>query len=212
MTFPSPFPTPRLGPFEVSVEKLLNEVLLNVQESRRYRLQPPLVPDNRFLIGQEELGDFVSAPAIFIVPLGARFSQTRGTPEEVSPLKYMSQWLSLECHCWGDDGPPGSSPMYSFSSSLELFRQLMVGLIENNFGPDHVRVISAGYIQNTDRNRQGRMFVGTIEVETFLIKDPPILAPVATATTPGVSTTNNIYIRDPATGTDESAGTIVVPP
>ena len=211
MTFPSPFPTPKLLPFEVDLGAFFGDVLLKVQEQRARRQQPPLVPNNQFLIGQETLPQLVSAPAIMIVPRGAKFNSARYTPDQIEPRLLLSQWIMLECHCWGNDDPAGLSQVYSFSTALELFRQLYVAMQAVQYGPAHVRVESSEFVQRTDVNRQGRMFVASVALETFLVVDPPVFAPVATTTTPGIqaSLTMDLTTADGSSMVTEA--TFVVP-
>lgn len=210
--FPIPLPTPQLLPFEVDLDAFFLDVLSRVRSQRARRQQPPLVPDNQFLIGQESLSNYVSAPAIAIVPRGARFNEARYSIDQDEPRLLLSQWIRLECHCWGHDDPAGLSQAYSFSTSLELFRQLYVALQAVQYGPAHVLVSSSEFVQKTDVNRQGRMFVANVDIETFLVVDPPLFVPVATSTTPGIQSLVTMDLTTSDGSSTVTEAQFVVPP
>lgn len=190
--FGSPFAARLLPQFEVDFDRLINEVNSKIQSSRRRRGQAPLVPDGVMLIGQESVAKIDSAPGIVLVPRGFRYEHARevvdraGSPADTSnslpdfdPRPVFSQWLELEAHCWGDDDPSLKSQNYAFSSATELARQLVVALVDTQGGPHAVQITGAQFVQKVDWNRQGRMLVLDIEVETFVIRDAPYLLPVA---------------------------------
>lgn len=210
MSLPAPWPIPTLDLFEIDFGALFASVESYVRESRSLRRQPPLTS---FLIGQESLPQWTSAPSIYIVPRGMRIKSVRRNGVEDPPVNASySQWLLLECHCWGDDDPMGQSQVYSFSTTSELARQLIMGFVDAAIGGQvargeaHTLVESSEFRQLTNVNRQGRTLVLNLAQETFIMRDPPVIVPVATATTPGVQASVTVSMGDPPPATSEPAG------
>jgi hypothetical protein len=182
MATPIVFPPPTLPEFEVSFGRLFSEITAQVQYMRGRRQLVPLVPRNTILYGQEVLSELESAPSIAIVPRGFTYRHARETANETfDPRRLFSQWMMLECHCWGDDNSANPADnLYAFSTATELARELLVAMCDNNFGPHAVDVTGSEFIQKTDVNRQGRVLVLHVELETFVVRDSPLLIPSVT--------------------------------
>lgn len=196
MTTLYPLPTPPT--FEVDFSRLLLDVTSQVQQMRVRRRQPPLVPNGVILFGQESLSELESAPAIHVVPRGFVYKHARETAnQDFDPRRLFSQWMQLECHCWGDDNPDRiTDTLYAFSTATELARELLVAFCDNNFGPHSVDVTASQFIQKTDQNRQGRTLILHVELETFVARDPPWLGPIATTPGgPGISVGATVYAQ-----------------
>jgi hypothetical protein len=207
---PLPYESPPL--VEVDFDAFFLAVEHRITNSRIRCRQPPLVPDGRILVGQETLSKQISSPSIRVVPIDVRFTESDFIPDNIEPRTLYSQWLRLEAHCWGYDSDDPSKPLWGFSSSLELARQFIVALCDSNLGPANVRVLGGEWVQRTDINRQGRVLVVTVEIETWLTRDPAVQLPAATSTTPGVQATVGVSIENPITGTPTSGASFVVPP
>jgi hypothetical protein len=216
MTLPNPYPLVPLPVFEVSFSGLFGPVQAQIQAMRQARQQPPLVPNGGLLYGQENEATLVSAPAILVVPTGFRIrtSADRNMPDVVEPILLYSQWMVLRVWCWGDDDPNrvNPDPLYAFSTATELARQLIVALCDNQYGPAHVVVDRASWVQNTDVNRQGRVLELDVAVETFLVRDANIQMPVATNTTPGIQASVTVSGQSPDGSQTQAEATFVVPP
>lgn len=203
--FPQPFPQPIPSPFEVDFGRLFLSVQEAVRESRGLRQQPPLSPDNSILWGKENYAvwDQVTAPAILIIPVGVTFKQWRPDGDLPPVLRYLSQWLLFDVHCWGDDVDGGLGSARGYSTALELARQVYCAFVEYAQGGQvrrgqvHTKIESCEFRQTTNVNRQGRVLFFRLAQEAFLISDPPILAPVATETTPGVQASVTVQMGQP---------------
>ena len=208
---------PQLLPFEVDFEGFLLSVETQVRSMRRARSIKSLVPD-ALLIGQESTSRQVAPPSCCIVPTGFRYHSARlpdrdtvgYTPIEPKPV--WSQWMQLDVICWGDDDPEKLSRTYSFSSATEIAREVLVSLADNNYGPASVRVNSAEWVQETHQQRNGRKLLVRVEVETFVVRDPPALVPIATPTTPGVQADVTMYLQTADTLSTETEVVFLVPP
>ena len=209
MTFPSPWPFPSLPQFDVNMAKILGLAQANFQDSRRLRKQPTITPNGEWLIGQENLAQLVSAPAVFVVPRGLRLHDAQKTDVQLDRTLFLSNWIQLEIHCWGGDDPTGVDLSYGFSSAIELFRQVYVGFAET-VGSFRVKVKAAEFRQLTDVDRQGRMLISLIGVQEYLAKDPPVLVPQATGTTQGLDAlvTMNLSSADGTSTVQEAQFTV----
>jgi hypothetical protein len=184
--WPIPFPRVLLPPFDFDFAAFFGQVQLSIRNSRRYRNQPPLVPNESLNIGQEHSADALSPPTIVVVPEGYSYRPARHDRDRLSPQLQWSAWLSMRVECWGPEDPEGSDPLYSFSSTAELARQFLNGLIyAQKESRDSVQVEGSEWVQNVNLNRLGRKLVLRVSVQTYVAKDPPIFVPFQTPTTPG---------------------------
>src|ERR1019366_3374339 len=110
-------------------------------------------PDNTILVGQESLPEHRDAPSIVIVPRGFKYAPARHTRDSFVPQLLWSSWLELEVHCWGDDDPRRTMPLYSFSTATELARQVLVALQSVNGGGPRVRIHGAEFLPRPQKNR-----------------------------------------------------------
>ena len=83
--------------------------------------------------------------------------------------------MQLEISRWGDADPNKLNELYSFSTALELAREIIVSLCDTNYGPANVRVSNSERGPETDISRLGRKLFLKVEVETFVVRDPPLL-------------------------------------
>lgn len=203
---PLPYETPPV--FEIDFDAFFRTVEGHIQNSRKRRSQPLLVPNNQILVGKETLPQQISSPSIRIVPGDVRYTASDYIPDNTEPRTVYSQWLSFEAHCWGQDDPAGLKLLYGFSTALELGRQLIVALVDSNIGPANVHVLGGSWVQEVNVNRQGRVLVLNIEIETWVTRDPAIQVPAATSTTPGVTTAISVEIQPSGT----VATTFTAPP
>jgi hypothetical protein len=209
--WPIPFPAPPPALFDFDFQAFFDGVERHVQTSRKIRQQAPLSPSNTISVGQETLSDLRDAPSINIVPRGFKYEGARDMRNGFVPEILWSSWLQLECHCWGDDDASGVSQLNAFSSATELARQVLDALQRQNGGVARVRVEGAEFVQKTDTNRNGRMLVVRAAIETLLARDPPILVPLATATTPGAVISITPTLTSPDGTSTISEGVFVVP-
>ena len=209
--WPIPFPAPPAAPFDFDFQAFFGGVQAHVQRSRTQRQQPPLVPDNTILVGQETLPEHRDAPSIVIVPRGFKYAPARHTRDSFVPQLLWSSWLELEVHCWGDDDPRRTMPLYSFSTATELARQVLVALQSVNGGVARVRIDESEFVQRTDTNRNGRTLVMMCSIEAFVAHDAPILVPLATSTTGGATMVITPNLTSPDGTSTISEGVFSVP-
>ena len=208
---------PQLLPFEVDFETFLMSVETQVRSMRRARSLKPLVPD-ALLVGQESATRQVAPPSCCVVPTGYRYNSAR-LPDrdtvgytQIEPKPVWSQWMQLDVICWGDDDPEKLSRTYSFSSATEIGREMLVALADNNYGPSSVRVQGAEWVQDTNQQRNGRKLLVRVEVETFVVRDPPAFVPIASPTTPGVQADVTMYLQTADSASTETEVVFLVPP
>jgi hypothetical protein len=179
-------------------------------------------------MGQEQLVAQESPPRIVLVPTAMDYAPARamggaaGAPffsqASGNPKVLYRRWVSFEAYCWGEETvapatPPLENPdlWYSFSSTLELERELLVAFAHNCGGPAAVRLTSSRWEQPTDLNRFGRLLVVSFAIETPVAQEPYVVLPYATQTTSGVQVSASIKEVFPD-GTSSIAGVIVAPP
>lgn len=209
--WPVPFPAPSAAQFDFDFDAFFAGVQDHIQTSRKVRRQPPLVPENTVVVGSETTSDLRDAPSIYVVPTGFKYRPARNTRDGFVPALLWSWWLDLEAHCWGDDDPEGVRSLYGLSTATELGRQFLNALQHVNGGVSRVEVGGSEFIQRTDVNRNGRMLVLRASIEGFVAKDPPILVPLATSTTPGATFVITPNITSPDGTSTISEGVYVVP-
>jgi hypothetical protein len=198
MTFPLPFPDPILPPADIDFAELFTSVSSAIQHMRTRRNLLPLVPNGVVQVGQETLSEEFDAPCIRVVPRGMRFQPGETRYGDFSRQFLQMQWIQCECHLWGDDDPKKIDPLYSFGSTVELLRELVVALASALGSITNLHVDGGRWEQKTDVNRSGRVFVADIALRYFILTDPPLLVPIATATKPGVQAdvTANLQTAD----------------
>ena len=65
--------------------------------------------------------------------------------------------MQLEISRWGDADPNKLNELYSFSTALELAREIIVSLCDTNYGPANVRV------SNSERGPRDGYFAARAE-------------------------------------------------
>jgi hypothetical protein len=187
--FPLPFPQETLPPFDIDVSALFTFVSSQIADMRSRRGLLPLIPQSQVVVGQEQLPQEYDAPNIIVVPRGFRFEPGQTRKGEFDRMFLQMQWLECECHLWGDEDPKGIDALYSFGSSIELLRELVVCLTSALGSPSNVKIDGARWAQRTDVNRKGRVLVADISLRYFVLTDPPIRAALAQPGTPGIRPT-----------------------
>lgn len=209
--WPIPFPRPLLPAFDFDFAAFFGRVNLSIRNSRRLRNQVPLVPEEQIVVGQENAANAYSPPTIIVIPKGYTYRPARHDRDPMSPELQWSAWLQVEAQLWGPEDPEGSDPLYSFSSTAELARQFLNGLVyaqKNSI--DSVHVEGAEWVQNVNINRLGRKLVLQVDVQTYVAKDPPLFVPFETATTPGAVVDISAQISTPPAQSPASAVTEAV--
>lgn len=185
--WPLPFPKPALLPFDFDFDEFFLAAQENVRQSRVYRNQPPLIPDQQILVGQEQLSKQLTPPTIVVVPRGVRYRSMRHIERtSFTPELLWSAWIQIDAHCWGHEDPDQRSELYSFSTSLELMRQFLVSVQFVTGDVSRIEANGAEWVQDVDINRLGRHLVVSIGIEYSIAVDPPILASFVTGTKTGI--------------------------
>lgn len=215
--------TTGLGP--TSIAALWSAIFSEIVTVRAARQLAPLVS---FHLGQEFLDAQESPPRIVVVPtpgdyaagrpLGGAVGSPFFSPASANPKTFWRRWLAFDGYCWGDENPSPASPpienpdvWYSFSSALELERELLIAVAHNTGGTAGVRLSGYRWEQTSDLNRLGRLLVVSFAIETQVSQEPYLVLPYATQSTSGVQISATLEELFPD-GTTSIAGTIVTPP
>jgi len=186
LPWPLPYPQPVLPPFTIPVEEIFFKAQSLIASMRKRRNIPALNPDGQILLGQEQLSRELSPPYCIVIPTGATFEPARKLRDGIEPEMLEGQWLEFEAHCWGYEDPDSRTSTYSFSTAVEVWRELYWSLTLVNGGVPNVRASMGEWVQKTDINRLGRVLVVRFALRTWLTADPPIFAPFATTGVPGI--------------------------
>jgi hypothetical protein len=180
-------------------------------------------------LGQEWLVAQESPPRIVIVPTPGDYGPARAMGGASGPANFFQQssfnpktfwlrYLSFDAYIWGNESPAPSSPpvenpdlWYSFSSAVELERELLISLAHNCGGPAAIRLGGYRWDQPADLQRLGRLLVVSFAIQTPVTQEPYTILPYATQTTSGVQVSATIEEVFPD-GTSSIAGVIVIPP
>jgi hypothetical protein len=156
--------------FANQIDQLFAKIFERIEEARKGLRQRPAL----LRVGKENIGTTKAPPSIVVVPIGCRYEPARKWADSLEPKPLWSQWLICDCECWGDDDPSGLVTQYAFSSALELVRELLVAMSEENYGPASIRPTIGEFEQELNVNRLGRKYTFRVELETFVTKVPPI--------------------------------------
>jgi hypothetical protein len=191
--------------FDVDFDEVFAAISADIATVRKSRELPPLVPEGAILVGAEYSGQEQAPPRIVVIPTGARYAPARRVGKEngtfgignANPPVFWLQWLTFRAECWGSDDPRGKigSSLYSFSSALELARELLGALTRQVGGVPNVQIDGAEFNQPRDINRFGRLYVVNFAIGTSVTDErwttaAPVTAGVTiTATSPDGSST-----------------------
>ncbi len=178
-------------------------------------------------LGQEWLVAEESPPRIVVVPTTFRYGPSRqlggagnifATQASSDPKAIWRRIMSFDAFIWGNESPSPSVPpvenpdlWYSFSSTTELERELLIALRNNLGGAAAIAIEGARWEQPTDLLRFGRLLVLQFAFDTPVTQEPAVILPFATQTTSGVQVSATIEEVWPD-GTSTIAGVIVAPP
>jgi len=187
------------------------------------------LPPATLHLGQEWLQAEESPPRIVVVPTAFRYGPARPLGGAAGPTQFFTQqssnpktfWrrmMSFDAYCWGDPNPTPQTPpqenpdlWYSFSSTTELERELLIALAHNVGGAAALQLEGARWEQPADLVRLGRLVILSFSFDTPVTQEPYTILPFATQTTSGVQVAATLEEVWPD-GTSTIAGVIVVPP
>lgn len=181
-------------------------------------------------LGQEWLLANESPPRIVVVPTANRYAPARpmggaaGAPfisqATFNPKTFYRRLTGFDAHLWGDPSPTQGQPdpteadlWYSYNTTLELERELIVALAQNLGGTAALAsdLMSSRWEQLTDMQRLGRELVLSFAFETQVSEEPYVILPYATQSTSGVQVSATVEMVF-ADGSSSVAGVIVAPP
>jgi hypothetical protein len=208
MSAATTIPTPPA--FDVDFDEVFRLVSADIAAVRVSRKLRPLVPQAAVLVGREYSGQEMSPPRIVVVPTGARYAPGRRVGKQTgvfdipnaNPAIFWLQWLTFRAECWGEETPRGAqvgSSLYSFSTAVELARELMGALVRVLGGVPNIQIDGAEFDQPRDVVRFGRLYVLNFAIGTNVTDEPWVLVNPVTAdvavdiTSPdGSSTADNV--------------------
>jgi len=162
-------------PWVTDLNQTFQNVYLTIASTRQDLNLPPLQPiasgsTANFLFGHEFVVTEHTAPRIIIVPIRGEFDFSATMPlgpitddEKQQPRKPIyREWAVFQAWIWGDPGVPVDLTIpngsYDFNSTYELRREFISAFYDTvtggSFRPD-----SAEWVQDSDMNRYGRVYV-----------------------------------------------------
>lgn len=172
------------------------------------------------LFGSEFNPQEDSPPRIVIVPTGARYAaatvmgrqqQVSGLVPQIEPKTRFTRWLGFEAYLWGDEDPAGLSSVYSFSSALELERELLTAIYDNCGNTPNIQHGEGRWDQPSNLTRLGRLYVLPFWIGTPVTDLPNLVLPFQTDTASGVAVSTSIEAQF-FDGSSTLAAVIAAPP